>query len=74
MTDGEYRLRQWLADLLHPNGRREREQHAAELAQAHQAARRLFHHLWSQAHDYPDYKKSEWSELASLLSKLGVDF
>lgn len=33
------------------------------------AAHELFHDLWTQAHDQPDYQRRKWKDLASLLLK-----
>jgi hypothetical protein len=33
------------------------------------AVHELFHDLWTQAHDQPDYQRRKWKDLASLLLK-----
>lgn len=35
-------------------------------------AAELFHKLWGQAHDSPDYNKQDWIKMQSLLDKLDI--
>jgi hypothetical protein len=32
----------------------------------------LFHKLWGEAHDSPNYNKNNWNKLQTLLRKLGI--
>ena len=32
----------------------------------------LFHKLWGEAHDSPQYNKDNWNRLQTLLRKLGI--
>lgn len=38
----------------------------------HHRIRRLFHEIWSEAHDSPSYSKKHWEELRSLLTSIGL--
>jgi hypothetical protein len=35
-------------------------------------AAELFHKLWGEAHDSPNYNKDNWNKLQVLLDKLGI--
>ncbi len=37
-----------------------------------EAAAELFHKLWGEAHDSPDYNKENWQKMQKLLDKLGI--
>jgi hypothetical protein len=59
---------EWSGPLHHPGPSKD------VLAEVlHEETRRVFHHLWGKAHDWPDYDKQEWTRLLGLLSRQGVD-
>jgi hypothetical protein len=35
-------------------------------------AAELFHKLWGQSHDSPEYVKADWMKMQLLLDKLGI--
>lgn len=37
-----------------------------------ETAAKLFHTVWGEAHDSPDYNKQNWIELQNTLFKLGI--
>ena len=43
-----------------------------ELIANKKAAAKLFHQVWGEAHDSPDYNKKNWIELQTLLKKLDI--
>lgn len=43
-----------------------------ELKEDQVVAAELFHKLWGEAHDSPDYNKENWRIMQLLLDKLGI--
>ena len=43
-----------------------------ELKENQTACAELFHKLWGEAHDSPEYNKSNWQKMQLLLDKLGI--
>jgi hypothetical protein len=68
--------RRTLADLVYPEGKREREALLEGIRRRTEEARAdlppLFHRLWGKAHDYGNYDKSEWKRAQRLLRALGI--
>ena len=46
----------------------EKDQHVKNV----QLAAELFHKLWGESHDSPNYNKDDWKKLQVLLDKLGI--
>jgi hypothetical protein len=74
MGPTEARFRRWMADHICPELKRERiaveEWRLANV----EAARLLFHHVWSEAHNSPDYQKQHWKDFSQSLERLGLEF
>lgn len=43
-----------------------------ELEKNRQEVAELFHKLWGEAHDSPNYNKEDWKRMQFLLDKLGI--
>lgn len=45
---------------------------ATQREKDNEQASELFHQLWGEAHDSPNYNKDNWNALQVLLRKLGI--